>query len=281
MSDILLTRENYHSTEMNLKYTGSSQFKTFMDCEARGLAEVQGLYKQESTTALLVGGYVDAHFEQTLDVFMAQNPDIFTAKGTLKAPYEHANVIIQRIERDPLFMLFMSGEKQKILTGTIMGVPVKIRIDSYLTAEIGKLIMQEFPNITGLENGATVDLKCMKDFDTIWVPDEGRVSFVEAWGYDIQAAIYQYIEMQNRGDYADTLPFFIAGATKEKPEPDINIISIPQERLDYCMSDIIKPNIVRFDDLKQGLFEPIRCGKCDWCRQNKVLTGIIDYGELG
>ena len=71
--------------------------------------------EMEKTTALLVGSYVDSHFEGTLDLFKAQNPEIFTKKGELKAEYRKAEEIINRIERDPLFMMFMSGEKQKNL----------------------------------------------------------------------------------------------------------------------------------------------------------------------
>ena len=46
----------------------------------------------------------------------------------------------------------------------------------------------------------------MKDFP-IWVEGQGKIPFVEAWGYDLQAAIYQAIE-------GNGLPVIIAGATK-------------------------------------------------------------------
>lgn len=248
-----ITAENYFSRESERKYFGSTQFKTFMQCEALALAKINGEFEEEKTTALLVGSYVDAHFEGTLDLFQAQNPEIFTKSGDLKSQYTHANYIIERIERDEMFMRYMNGKKQVVKTGELFGIPWKIKIDSYH------------------EGKAIVDLKVMKDFETIWVDGQGRIPFVEAWGYDIQGAIYQAVE-------GNSLPFYIAGATKQK-EPDIAIISIPQEKLDIA-KEIIRAHINRFDEVKRGLSEPIRCGRCDFCKRTKVLAEIVNYEEL-
>ena len=249
-----VTNENYFSKENELKYFGSSQFKSFMKCEAATMARINGEYEEETSVALLVGSFVDAHFEGTLDVFRAQHPEIFTQKGTLKSDYQHADYIIERIERDELFMQYMDGEKQVIKTGELFGLPWKIKIDSY---HPGKAI---------------VDLKVMKDFAPIWVDGQGRIPFVEAWGYDIQAAIYQAIE-------GNQLPFFIAGATKEKPEPDIAVLHIPQSSIDIAL-EIIKAHIDRFDGVKKGLVEPYRCERCNHCKRTKKLTQIISYLDL-
>ena len=165
----MLTNENYFDRANQMRYMGVSQFKAFEKCEAAALAEVAGDYERERTTALLVGSYVDAHFEGTLDLFKARNPEIFTKKGDLKSEYRQAENIINRIERDPLFMFFMSGEKQVIMTGSVEGVPVKIKIDSY---HPGKMI---------------VDLKVMRDFKPIYVEEKGRMSWIEAWGYACKA----------------------------------------------------------------------------------------------
>lgn len=250
-----VTAENYFSKEAEMAYFGSSQYKNFEKCEAMTMAKINGEYKEEPSVALLVGSFVDAHFEGTLDIFRAQHPGIFTQKGELKADYKHAEYIIERIERDEMFMRYMNGGKQAILTGQLFGVDWKIKIDSY---HIGKAI---------------VDLKVMRDFAPVWIDGQGKIPFVEAWGYDLQAAIYQAIEGNN-------LPFFIAGATKEKPEPDLAIISIPQEQIDIT-KEIIKVNIERFAQVKAGLIEPHRCEKCDYCKMTKKLTQIIDYRELG
>jgi hypothetical protein len=259
---LILTAENYFSPEAEAYYFGSTSFKRYLECEARGLAVSRGEWKEEETTALLVGSYVDAHFSRTLDLFKAQHPDIFKRDGSLKSEYEHANYIIQRIERDEMMMRYLSGGVQKIMTGEIEGVPFKIKIDSH---HAGK---------------CNVDQKIMKDFAPVW--DENlrrKVPFVEAWGYDIQAAIYTEVERQNRGLTAEPLPFMIAGATKEKPEPDLAIILIPQERIDICL-DTVREYAPRFQAVKQGREEPVRCEHCDYCRHTKKLTQIVDYREV-
>jgi len=259
---MILTAENYFSPEAEQVYMGSTQFKRFMDCEARALAVLRGEWKEEESTALLVGSYVDAHFSRTLDLFKAQHPEIFKKDGTLKSDYEHANYIIQRIERDEMMMRYLSGGVQTIMTGEIEGVPFKIKIDSYHAWK------------------CLVDQKIVKDFEPVWDVEQRRwVPFVEYWGYDNQAAIYTEIERQNRGPGAEPLPFLIAAATKEKPEPDLAIILIPQERVEVCL-DVVRAYAPRFQAIKQGLEEPRRCEKCDYCRATKKLTRIIDYREL-
>lgn len=254
---MILTKENYFSAEANMKYMGSSQYKRFAECESLALAELRGEWKRKETTALLVGSYVDAHFEKTLDLFKAQHPVMFTLKGELKSDYKHAEYIISRVERDEMFMRYMSGEKQVILVGEIAGVPFKTKIDA-LHAD--KCI---------------VDLKIMRDFESQYKPEQGKLNFIEYWGYDIQGAIYQEIECQNSGK---RLPFYIAGATKE-PEPDINIFEIPQPNLDAAL-EIVKGNVQHYQNLKQGLYDPERCEKCDYCKFTKKLNRIVSMEEL-
>lgn len=260
MSDFILTNENYYSQEASLAYMSCSQWKSFRKCEDMALAEIGGDYKRPESTALLVGSYVDSHFEGTLDVFKARNPGIFKKDGSLKAEYTQAEDIIKRIERDKLFSKYMSGEKQRIMTGEIAGVPFKIKMDSY---HPGKAI---------------VDLKIIRDFQSMWsVEEHAKVPFVEFWGYDFQGSIYQEIERQNSGE---RLPFFIAAATKETMT-DIEVMQIPQERLDYCL-EIVKETAPHYHALKLGIKEDAcRCEKCDWCKMTKVLTAPIDYRNLG
>lgn len=252
----MLTNENYFSTENQMKYCSSSQLKAFLKCEAAALAEASGNYEREQTTALLVGSYVDAHFEGTLDIFKVHHPELFKRDGTLKAEYVKAEYIIQRIEQDEFFMSFMSGEKQKIMTGEIAGVPIKIKIDSYFPDKI-------------------VDLKIMKDFSPVYRPEEGRLTFIEAWGYDLQGALYQEIVRQNTGE---KLPFFIAAATKEN-EPDLGVFSLPQELLDFELNKA-KEALPRIDAIKRGLIEPERCERCEYCRATKVLNKVMTMEEL-
>ena len=72
-----LTDENYFSKENNIKYMSASQFKDFLKCPACAMAKLKEEWKQEKTTALMVGSQVDASYEGTLDIFKAKNPEIF------------------------------------------------------------------------------------------------------------------------------------------------------------------------------------------------------------
>ncbi|TQI68975.1 PD-(D/E)XK nuclease-like domain-containing protein [Clostridium sp. KNHs216] len=256
---MILTAENYFSPENQLAYMGSSQFKAFMACPAAALAEIRGEYRQEETTALLVGSYVDAYFEGTLDVFKAKHPTLFKKDGGLKSDYVQAEQIIQRIERDEMFMRYMAGEKQVIMTGEIAGVPFKIKVDSF---HQGRVI---------------VDMKIIKDLEDIWSPAEGhRVPYWQFWGYDCQGAIYREIVRQNTGD---TLPFMIAAATKQKTTR-MQIGQIDPGRLDYCL-DIVRHEAPRFATMKRGEIEAERCEQCDYCAETAVLSEIVEYREAG
>lgn len=252
-----LTASNYFSPEMSQKYFGVSQYKTFLDCPARAMAEIRGEYKQPMTTALLVGSYVDAYFEGTLDKFKEEHPEIFKKDGTLKADYIQAEQIIERVEADELFMEYMSGKKQVIKTAKLFGADWKIKIDAY---HIGDKV---------------VDLKIMRSLERIM----GK-SFVEHWMYDLQMAVYSEIEyLANRKKNKQKLPTYLAVATKED-ETDLEIVHIPRWRLDECLADVEK-NMPRFIAYKKGEIEAPGCGVCPYCRSVKKLKSPIDFEQVG
>lgn len=253
-----LVEENYFELENEKKYCGSSQIKSFMECEAKAMAKLKGEWEEEPSKALLVGSYVDAAVSGTLDVFKAKHPEILKKDGTLKAEFIQADYILNRIEKDELFMKYISGDHQTIMTGEIANVPIKIKIDSY------------FPD------KAIVDMKCVKDFAPVW-NDKTKVkeNFVDYWKYTLQAALYQEIVRQNTGK---RLPFFIAAVTKEN-EPDLALLSIPDEVLDIELEKV-KEILPRIYNLKQELISPDRCESCDYCKFTKKLTTIIDYRDI-
>lgn len=251
-----LTNDNYFSPEAARDYWSVSQFKAFNKCEAAGLAEALGEYQREETDALLIGSYVDAYFSGELDKFIAVHGDkMFKKNGELLAKFTHANDIIDRVEADPLMMEYLTGEKQMIMAAEIFGVPWKAKFDIYDETKI-------------------VDLKCVKDFEDIFDKGYGWRSWVEYWGYDIQGAIYQKIEQIVTGR-EEPLPFFIAAVTKEKT-PDIKVIQIPQHVLDAAYH-MVEAKIERFNFIKTGEVEPIRCEKCDYCKSTKVLKAPEVY----
>lgn len=249
-----LTSSNYHNKDANQQFWSVSLFKAFDACEAAGLASVRGQYKREETDALLIGSYVDAYFSDTMDEFVGAHSDtMFKKDGTLYAKYEQANKLINAVECQPLMMDFLEGDKQQIMTGDLFGVPWKIKMDVFNGERI-------------------VDLKCMRDFEPVYKEGSGRVHFIEAWGYDIQGAVYQKIVEQNTGK---KLPFYIAAVTKEKI-PDVAVIEIPQSALDTALK-VVEAKIDRFDLIKTGDIEPCGCGKCEWCKSTKILTAPTVY----
>ena len=251
-----LTKDNYFSTEANTEYWSVSQFKAFKDCEARAMAELRGDYVRPESKDLLIGSYVDAYFSGELDTFTAQHPEIFNKRtGELKVDYQRADELIQYAEADELFMDFMSGSKQVIMTGELFGVQWKIKVDV-------------------LHDDKIVDLKVMKDMLPIF-KDGDRKTFIDAWGYDIQGFIYKEIVKANTGKDMD---FFLAVITKEKA-PDKELIHIPDQRLNSA-GEMIKYYVKRFDEVKKGNEKPTKCGVCSWCRSQKKLVRPLEYEEL-
>lgn len=270
-----VTQQNYYDPALQMEYMGSTQFKAFQRCEAAALAQLLGEYSPAMTPALLIGGYVDAHYAGELEQYREAHPEIFKRDGSLKSEFVHANKIIERMERSRLYSLLMSGRKQVIKTGFIAGVPFKIRIDSLIDAKTCQTIAEEFPDAAAaleLLDGAIVDQKVLKDFSPIWSDElTAKVSFVEAWGYDTQGAIYQDIEGR-------MLPFIIAAGTKED-EPDLGAFYIPYDDLQNKLAEV-EDNAPRYQAIKEGKIEPNRCERCPYCRATKRLTGIIAYNEM-
>lgn len=261
-----LTNENYYSETMNKKYMSVSQFKDFAGTTAHGTCEDVALKKAKGeivtpkTKSLLVGSYVDSYFEGTLEKFKEENPEIFKKTGDhgLLKEYVNAEDIINRINRDPLFVQFMSGEKQVIMTGNLFGVDWKIKMDSYL------------------KDDKIVDLKIMKDMAPIWSDEKhAKVDFIHYWGYDIQGAIYQKIVEINTGK---KLPFYIACATKETPT-DIQIIEVTQPHLDAALK-FVEDNIDHVMNIKNGIIKPAKCGGCFYCKLNKTLAHPITIDDI-
>ena len=272
----MLTNETYFSEENNMAYMGHSQFLAFERCEAAALAELRGEYTPPGDNkALLIGGYVDAAFSGELPMFKATHPEIFKRDGSLKADFQKAEEVIDRMSRDRLYMMLMSGKNQIIKTGTIAGVPFKIKIDSLLTESQCDDIVSEFPetkSVLALVDGAIVDQKVMRDMEPIWNPEiRCKESFIEHWGYDIQGAIYQAIDGRN-------LPFILAVGTKEE-SPDLAAITIGDEYLKESLHHV-EEMAPRYQAIKEGKIEPHYCGHCPYCRSRKHLEGIINYKEM-
>jgi len=265
MEELLkLTDDNYFSIENENKYMGVSQFKSFRKCEAKKMAELKGLWRDETSTALLVGSYFHAHFEGALGKFKGEHPEIFTKQGTLKSEYKKADEMINCLDTDESFKQIYSGDREKIFTGELFGTPWKIKVDILNTKE-----------------SYFIDLKTTRDFEKQWIEADGKnikVSFVEAWGYFIQVAVYREIVAMNIGIASKELEAFIIAATKQDP-PDKTVLRFEEEDYQNGLREveIYLPHIL---EVKNGIVPPVRCGKCAYCRSTKKLDKAIHYTEL-
>ena len=250
---MILTDDNYYSSEANQSHMSVSQYKQFCKCEAAAMAQIAGEWEFPKTTALLIGSYVDAWVEGTLDEFRNRNPEIFKKNGELKADFLKAEEVIGVIRADSELMRYLGGEKQRIVTAELFGTLWKIKIDSY---HPGVMI---------------VDLKVMRSMERIM----GK-SFVEHWGYDLQMAVYAEVVRRVFGADLET---YLAVITKQDP-PDKELIHIPRWRREELLSEIER-NMPRILAVKAGEIPPQRCEVCDYCRATKVITGPVDFDMVG
>lgn len=260
-----LTKENYYTDEANKEYMSVHQYLDFcghmgvVGCEARAVATIKGEFKKEPTKAMLVGSYVDSFYEGTLEEFKAEHPEVFTQKGELRSEYKMAEKMIARTLEDEKFQLYMSGEKQVIMTAYLFGCEWKIKMDSYIPGK------------------AIVDLKTSSsDLHKAWkVQDYGYINCAEYWAYTLQLAVYQKVVEINTGK---KLPCFLAFVTKED-SPEIELCYIDQMTLDHALNEV-EMNMASVLMVKSGEVEPIPCGKCDYCKAHKKIESPINIADL-
>ena len=250
-----LNEMNYYSHEADEAYFSASQIKSFKKCEAATVAALRGEYERPVTQALLQGQFVDEALTGNYGEWVLRHPEVSKRDGNLKAEFMLCQDMVSRAKRDPLFMEFLEGEHQVILTADLFGVPFKAKFDVLGPDKI-------------------VDLKTVKDLRSQYLPGQGRVDFATAWDWPLQMAIYQKIVEVNKGV---KLPCYLAVITKETPA-DIAVIQIEQERMDAEMA-WLEQVLPRYEAIKSGLIEPERCGQCAYCRETNKLTGPVMLGE--
>lgn len=228
-----------------------------MKCEACALAKIKGEWVEETSKAMLLSSYIDEAVSGTLDSFKEKHPEIFLKSGDLKADYKIAEEVLNQMRQDEMFMKYIGGTHQQIMTGEISGVPVKIKIDSFH------------------EDKCIVDLKAMANLDLIW-NDKTRQkeNFIDFYNYVLQGALYQEIVRQNTGKQ---LPFIIAVATKQKYSQRA-LLQIDQEKLDLKLQ-FLQSYLPHLQDLKKGKVEPTSCGCCDYCISKQKCDRIWYYDD--
>ena len=272
-----LTRDNYYTPEADWEYMSCSQYQGWCECEAKQLAKLQGRWVDEPKEAFLVGNYFHTHFEgpEAHEQFCWENFDqIFKTKTTKAAgtvitrkyaPFEQADRMIAVAEQDPLIksLVDLPGENEQIMTGTLFGVPWRIRVDKYVPD--GRLI---------------IDYKTVANINELrWSSElHEKVTFIDAYGYMMRAAVYSEIEKQYAG--AGTDPHFIIIAISKQDYPDKDVLELNhRQRYDYELSQI-KERLAFIQRVKQGYTKPTRCGFCDYCRATKKLFAIRPYFKL-
>lgn len=240
-----------------------SQFKQAMECEARMIAELKGEYSRPHSNALTVGSYVHAAFEsdEVFNQFVEENKKvIINTRGNKYADFAQADKMIETLKDDKFAMFALEGEKEVIFTGELFGAKWKIKVDSI-----------------NHERKTFSDIKTTQELGKRYWSDKYNkyVSFVEAYGYVLQMAVYREIIYQNTGHYYT--PYIVA-VTKQDP-PDKAILHLDESRFDFEKEYVQTyiPSIIR---TKQGEATPIRCEKCDYCRANKQLKNTFEIEFL-
>lgn len=241
-----------------------SQFKDFMKCEAAALAKLKEEWKPTSKdTALVVGNYVHSYFESELAhaEFINDNKgSIYKKDGKERAEFVQAIDMIEALEYDDFFNFVYQGEKEVILTGELFDTEWKARIDCF-----------------NFDKGYFVDLKTTRSLSQRYWSDRygGYVSFAEEYGYITQMFVYKKL-LEQKFD-KEIVPYIFA-VTKESP-PDIAALEIYPARYDFERYTIEEklPHILK---VKMGEEVPVPCGKCEYCRKNKRLSGFIEIEDL-
>lgn len=250
-----LNIDSYFSKEANKEYISVSQFKSFVECEAQALHNIE-IGGENEKQAFLEGKLFENWVAGDRALFMAQHPEMVSTRGAtagqLKAEFNKVIKAAERfLEQDFFKDIINKCEKQVILTGEIEGVKVKCALDLF-----------------DRETNSIYDIKCMKDFKEQWNKEEkSYVPWYYIYGYVLQLAVYREIVRQNFGEPKE---IGLMAASKEE-EPDLQAKSFSSELLDLEL-EYFKNNVKRYNDIKKGIVAPTYCGECSYCKSIKQIT---------
>ena len=262
----ILSDENYYSNEADWQYMSTSQYKSFLKCEAAALAKLKGDWQPSSDPkALLVGNYVHSYFEslEVHEAFKEENKSkMFSSRkphGLLK-DFQIAEQMIDRLIVEDAFLNIYQGEKEAIVTGELFDTMWKGKIDCL-----------------NLREGYFVDIKTTKDMhERKWNDEYGaRETFLVNFGYVLQMAIYQELILQKFGKHC--IPI-IAAVSKQTPS-EARLITIDEDKMAYELV-LLKEKIERIVRVKNGEEKPNHCGLCEYCRGNLPITGFTSMDDL-
>ena len=286
-----ITKDNYDDVRDILS---ASTIKAFANCEAAALAELKGEYSRPTSTALLVGSYIDAALDSDgeLDKFLTAHPEIVNSRtGALKADFQRAADIVARCKEDALFRALTVDSPaeghQYIVTGTIgtdgngNHIPCKGKLDFLLMPDYLEQLAARFPHwadffrSAAAAGGLIIDLKSAANTDEQWSDEDGcRIPWLQSWRYDRQLAIYRELYRQ-RSEHV--LPVLVVVATKE-PNTSLLALTIDSGTLDEGLADA-QALAPRAWAVMHGQAEPCYCGHCAHCRSVRKLEqmGPVDF----
>ena len=251
---MILTNENYFSKEANQEYMSVSQYKNFMQCEAKALHDIK-IGEENETDAFLEGKLFEAIVTGSGDLFIAKHPELISKTGKtvgqLKSNFKAVSISAEKFLSQDFFTdIINKCEKQVILTGEIEGVKVKCALDLF-----------------DKETNSIYDIKCMKDFNEQWNKKEKKyVPWYYTYNYVLQLAIYKEIVRQNYGDVEKA---GLLAASKES-SPDIEALTFSNELLNLELENF-KLNVKKYNNIKCGLLKPSYCGECSYCKSIKTI----------
>ncbi len=261
-NNFVLTKENYFSREASRLYMGSTQYKDFLDCEAKAVAKNKGLWVDEEKDTFLIGKAVHAWNEGTFERFMDEHKDeMYSKKGELYAKFQIIHTIIDSLKKDKNMIMALEGKKEVMFTAEMFGIKWKIMIDSYRP-----------------ENGVFTDLKNMRSLiEKYWIEGQDGEKghwggFIEKYNYIAQMAIYAEVE-RIATEREERLQPMIAAISKEE-YPDKKVIMFKDEDLQEELEKI-EHNIKRVAKVWKGEEEPVMCGKCDYCKSIKDADIVL------
>jgi hypothetical protein len=253
-----ITALNYHAPEANRLYMSNSQFKSWTDCPAKQAAVMRGEWVEDEKEALLVGSYVDKAIltPDELPAFIELNKDsIQTKQGKPRAAFEIADLMIQRVQRDDLFMGSLDGCHQEVVTWEMFGTEWRAMFDA-----------------VDPDRGTLVDLKTVRDFVPQWnAESKTKLPFYEAWNYWRQLAIYREGYKSKYGKY----PVITAiAAVSKHAHPSLKVIQFDnEERFTHELKKIESalPAILAYRQqviTGQEILQLPRCEDCDYCAES-------------
>lgn len=154
---------------------------------------------------MAISSYIDAFVSGQEEEFLQKEIEkinnkeksyILLKSGKKTAKVIQADEVIAQMQQDEMFMKYINGDHQQIMTGEISGVPVKIKIDSFH------------------KDKCIVDLKAMANLDLIW-NDKTRQkeNFVDTYDYVLQRCI---ISRNCKAKYRKTITIYYSSCNKAK-----------------------------------------------------------------